>query len=354
MNFSQNRCFSASQARRSNPVARSGFTLVELLVVIVIIGTLLGLLLPAVQTARESARQASCSNKLKQLALSCLNYQSANQAYPPAFTNSALPKPSNTAWTFVGGSGGDGAPWTVRILPFLGDQARFNSFRQRDGDFSGSHSGYPTVNRDKAYLPNGDFQCPSHNRSMSNVPNTDYFGVSGGGQWTAVPAGRSPSDGFPWFAVNSAYYFDNGTIVINGSVRPKDVTDGTSKQFLLGESRFQLQLCSEEAAAAVDPANWWLGRISRPSWAGTARNSPSGTTLGSTALAASYSINSSLWDDVCSYKASIDIWREQLRYFGSRHRGGCHMAYADGSVRFTDETIDIATFRRLGSRADGR
>jgi hypothetical protein len=29
------------------------------------------------------------------------------------------------------------------------------------------------------------------------------------------------------------------------------------------------------------------------------------------------------------------------------------MAYADGSVRFTDETIDIATFRRLGSRADG-
>jgi prepilin-type processing-associated H-X9-DG protein len=70
-------------------------------------------------------------------------------------------------------------------------------------------------------------------------------------------------------------------------------------------------------------------------------------------LAASYSINGSLWGDVCSYRAGLDIWREQLRYFGSRHRGGCSMAYADGSVRFTDETIDIATFRRLGSRADG-
>jgi prepilin-type N-terminal cleavage/methylation domain-containing protein/prepilin-type processing-associated H-X9-DG protein len=355
MNFSQNLVFSASSARRSGPAARSGFTLVELLVVIAIIGTLVGLLLPAVQAARESGRRASCSNKLKQLALSCLNYQSAREHYPPAFTNSGLPKPSNTRWTFVHATSPlDGAPWTVRILPFLGDQSRYDSFRHRDGDFSGSHSGYPSVNRDKAYTPNGDFQCPSHERSMPNVPNTDYFGVSGGGQWTGtVPTGKQPSDGYSWFAVNSAYYFDNGTIVINGSVRPKDVTDGTSKQFLLGESRFQFQLCSEEAAAAIDPANWWLGRLSRPSWAGTARNSPQGTTLGATALAASYSINGSLWDDVCSYKATIDIWREQLRYFGSRHRGGCHMAYADGSVRFTDETIDIATFRRLGSRADG-
>jgi prepilin-type N-terminal cleavage/methylation domain-containing protein len=47
-----------------------GFTLVELLVVIAIIGVLIGLLLPAVQAAREAARRTSCSNKLKQLALS--------------------------------------------------------------------------------------------------------------------------------------------------------------------------------------------------------------------------------------------------------------------------------------------
>jgi prepilin-type processing-associated H-X9-DG protein len=211
------------------------------------------------------------------------------------------------------------------------------------------------VNRDKAYTPNGDFQCPSHERSTSSVPNTDYFGVSGGGQTGTMPAGKKPSDGYFWFTVNNAHYFDNGTIVINGSVRPKDVTDGTSKQFLLGESRFQLQLCSEEAAAAAVPGTWWVGRISRPSWAGSARNSPSGFTLGSTALAAINSINGSLWGDVCSYPSpTVDIWREQLRYFGSRHPGGCHMAYADGSVRFTEQTIDIAAFRRLGSRADGQ
>ena len=267
-----------------------------------------------------------------------------------------MPEPSNERWTFVAASSPlDGAPWSVRILPFQGDQARYDSFRHGEGDFYGSHSGYPSVNRDNAYTPNGDFQCPSHERSTSSVPNTDYFGVSGGGQTGTMPAGKKPSDGYFWFTVNNAHYFDNGTIVINGSVRPKDVTDGTSKQFLLGESRFQLQLCSEEAAAAAVPGTWWVGRISRPSWAGSARNSPSGFTLGSTALAAINSINGSLLGDVCSYPSpTVDIWREQLRYFGSRHPGGCHMAYADGSVRFTEQTIDIAAFRRLGSRADGQ
>ncbi|MGC1272309.1 MAG: DUF1559 domain-containing protein [Planctomycetaceae bacterium] len=62
---------------------RSGFTLLELFVVIGVIALLIALLLPAIQAARESARRTECKSHLKQLGLALHNYESVHRCFPP-------------------------------------------------------------------------------------------------------------------------------------------------------------------------------------------------------------------------------------------------------------------------------
>ncbi len=95
----------------------TGFTLVELLVVITIIGILIALLLPAVQAAREAARQTQCKNNLKQLALGCLTHESIIKRFPSdgwgyGWTGDA---DRGTDWRQPGG-------WIYNILPYVEQQ----------------------------------------------------------------------------------------------------------------------------------------------------------------------------------------------------------------------------------------
>lgn len=80
----------------------SGFTLIEILLVLGIIGMLSAMLMPVFASVRERARQTSCASNLRQLGLSISLYaQDSDDRYPLGVTNTAYidadggtPKPS--------------------------------------------------------------------------------------------------------------------------------------------------------------------------------------------------------------------------------------------------------------------
>jgi prepilin-type N-terminal cleavage/methylation domain-containing protein/prepilin-type processing-associated H-X9-DG protein len=70
-----------------------GFTLVELLVVIVVIALLMAILLPSLRSSRQLAEAVLCGSNIKQLLLGLLSYETEHQTFPYGFDDAPVSPP---------------------------------------------------------------------------------------------------------------------------------------------------------------------------------------------------------------------------------------------------------------------
>jgi prepilin-type N-terminal cleavage/methylation domain-containing protein/prepilin-type processing-associated H-X9-DG protein len=341
---------------------RAGFTLIELLVVIAIIAVLISLLLPAVQSAREAARRAQCVNNLKQIALAAHNYESANGAFPfghrgfmftpysPSFT-----KPCDTDnYIYIGHS------TFVYILPYLEGSNLYNSYNLTRV-YNSLAQNTATMNRVASYICPSDTDASPPPTNDINTPQGSYA-ASGGTQEQFVfnwSVNINPPDPAGQYYNICNQVPGDGMFGAEYTWRVASVTDGTSNTLLFGEtSRFR-----DEPAGSnfffYNIGDWWAG----PPWSnsppnfGDARPTSTAFTVPKinaprdptgSVFAACFITSGALFPpDWAKFPAC-----QQLGAWGFRslHPGGANFAFADGSVRFIKETINIATYRGLGTR----
>ena len=314
---------------------RRAFTLIELLVVIAIIGVLVGLLLPAVQQAREAARRSSCTNKMKQIGLALHNYADANKRFPEgARLLGAGANWSSSVFCGTSGSGFQGPPWTVTILPQLEEVTRFDEFNTETAFSSFHNVQTSSANRAGWVRPMSGYQCPSNPGSTADTNNLDYFGVQGGGPASAKLSCGSSS--------GTRLFFNNGVLYVRSKTQFRDITDGTSKTFMVGESKYM----------PTEPAMWTTGACGGTNgyfgWASGMHTSSSNTAHPVTMAAMVIGINpNDTYGGLTQTKECLS------RMFGSLHPGGCNFTLADGSVRFVSETTSISLLQDLAVRNDG-
>ncbi len=306
---------------------RSGFTLVELLVVMAIIAALMALLLPAVQSARETSRRTACRNNLHQIGIALHNYHDTHACFPPS-----------SGGTGGSGTNGNALSGFVMLLPQLEKDIIWERIHKAPGQ-----GGDPST-----IAINGEidvFLCPTLTvGDKVNGTGHRHYAFNLGDLQPSYPAQEPPaSNRSPGLAELRR---TRGPFGFQRCVKIKEITDGTGMTIAVSE-RHQRFRPSEDywSTYSSSPATCTMGWVAPASQLGPVPDGPS--LIPSDSL---FAVGHPIWGSFTTAMPpnnlscySGDSFAD--RNFGiwvtasSRHSSGVNVLMCDGAARFINESI---------------
>lgn len=313
-----------------------GFTLVELLVVIAIVAGLLTCLLPAVQASRAAARRVGCASNLRQVSLASLSYHESHESLPPGLEQHR----SKWAPQFRGTS------VFTYLLPHLEQGSIL-----RDWNFDS-----PLVNTEGGEKSRSAsvievYLCPSDRLVENPIHVADrFYGMTsygGNGGVRSYDPTLATCDGL-FHTSGPASEPKPGQLPVTLAM----VRDGTSQTILFGERRHDDRHLETFAKEYWAESLKYLGR-----WAAIGGRKRIGDVTMSAFVPINYEIPMSFKDRL-RFDASLSTSRDFLEYedkrkcaFGSNHAGGANFSFADGAVRFLDDSLALSILQALCTRS---
>lgn len=285
---------------------RTGFTLVELLVVISIIGMLMAMLLPAVQSARESGRGNTCRNNIRNVALALAQYEAARDRYP-GYVNNIQPTATND---------NNNRSWTYVLLPYMDHRALYESH---------TNKATPTLN-----TAIGEsievLICPSNPPEAIGAAPTSYVGNTG--QLDGTSSTTRPAD-----------YQGNGVFFYNGSLNPTHPRVTMTASYIAGLDGLGTTLLLSENADAQS----WTDITERLTGFCYSEDS-----FGTTTLTAGKVLGLNLLFGQSKATGTIDT---QVAYTrpSSYHPSGFNVVFADSHTRFLSDSISYPVYQAIMS-----
>jgi prepilin-type N-terminal cleavage/methylation domain-containing protein/prepilin-type processing-associated H-X9-DG protein len=344
-----------------------GFTLIELLVVIAIIAILIGLLVPAVQKVREAAARAQCQNNLKQIALAAQNFHDTYKTLPPA----VYVVPSSVQGGPTAGPYGDGnieqvlgPNWAVLILPYIEQGPLYNTISATITPWKQAvvadnyalvtnNNGQNWRNVRGAVVP--PYVCPSetNNTTLWNSNNgagsgwaRGNYGCNNGPPTTLNSTANGASPRVQNAGWTGNYYPGGGVMCMNWGIKlgALSAQDGTSNTIMFNEMRIS------QIDPVHDPRGVWAfgqygasivgGCPQNDCWGPNDNAGNSDDVLGCT-------------DDTANNMGCWNVGYSQANA-RSAHTAGVNAAFADGSVHFIANSVNLFTWQFMMSRNDGQ